>query len=304
LAKRKEIPGLNIALLDILTGALGAVIILFVSVPKKGVEEKQISSAEVEIIEKENTKLHSKIRSKNQEIEDLRKIVIELEGENELLTKRGEKERLENEGKRSLSSQESPQENSKADSFRGKGLPVDVGFKFKGKQLVFIIDVSGSMLRENRLGQVKAGIKMLITSLPKDYEVDIIFFPDQSNPYKPLWGATQKMDVDKKDEVYNFLYNLRARGFTPTKDALVYGLKNYPYASDIILLSDGAPTDGNQNRNADISEILLQINNLNKNKMRINTIGVGRSFIGDRSSKAYVFLNELAKDHGGFFYGF
>lgn len=34
MSKRKEVQGLNIALLDILTGALGAVIILYVAVPK------------------------------------------------------------------------------------------------------------------------------------------------------------------------------------------------------------------------------------------------------------------------------
>jgi hypothetical protein len=40
----------------------------------------------------------------------------------------------------------------------GDGL--DVGFKFKGQNIVFIIDTSLSMLTEDRMGQVKAGLKM------------------------------------------------------------------------------------------------------------------------------------------------
>lgn len=308
MSKKKEVAGLNIALLDILTGALGAVIILFVAVPKGSTKKQEIESkATIAVQEKEISKLHAQIKSKDEKVEELQKIVLELEGENRQLKQRGEEQEVEIKGLRNLASlkagpdsAEKPKEN-----FRGKGLPVDVGFKFKGKNIVFIIDVSGSMVREDRIGQVKAGLKMLVTSMPADYKLDVVHFPGKRRKYyQPLWEKLNTLDSYKKDEVYNFLLKLQARGYTPTRKALTYVLQNYPEASDIVLLSDGAPTNGNSNRQADISKLLLDIDKLNKNKVRINTIGVGSNFITKKDSKAYVFLRELARDHGGFFFGF
>lgn len=308
MAGKKEVTGLNIALLDILTGALGAVIILYVAVPKGATKKQEVASkATIAVQEKEILKLHAQIKSKDKKVEELQKIVLELEGENNMLKKRGEKQQVELEGLRSLASMRSGPDSAEKENqnFRGKGLPVDVGFKFKGKNIVFIIDVSGSMVREDRIGQVKAGLKMLITSMPSDYKLDVIHFPGENRSfYRPLWKDLNPLDPQRKDQVYNFLLKLRARGYTPTRKALTYALKNYPEASDIVLLSDGAPTNGNSNRQADISRLLLDVEKLNKNKVRINTIGVGSSFISKKDSKAYVFLRELARDHGGFFFGF
>ena len=50
--------------------------------------------------------------------------------------------------------------------------------------------------------------------------------------------------------------------------------------------------------------LLLEVGQKNKKSVRINTIGVGSSFLKNDGSRAYVFLQELARDHGGFFYGF
>lgn len=302
--KRREISGINIALLDILTGALGAVIILYVAVPKgqKAVQEvanvavkndKEIESRYEELKavsakiaekliqeQKENEKLSIKARASQDEIASLKDEI------------------------QKLKSVKAAVEEDK--DYRGKGLPVDVGFKFKGKKIVFLIDVSGSMNREDRIGQVKAGLKMLVTSMPKEYELDVVQFPGVSNTnFRPMWGGLRNLESFAKDSVYNFLLKLRARGYTPTREVLTYALTHYNDLSDIVLLTDGAPTLGNSSKEASISQILLDVQRLNrKKKVRINTIGVGSSFVRNRDSKAYVFLQELAKDHGGFFYGF
>ncbi|MEC7275244.1 MAG: vWA domain-containing protein [Bdellovibrionota bacterium] len=304
--KKREVAGLNIALLDILTGALGAVIILYVAVPKGSPSVQEVSAPspqslealeknyenlkaaakkiakQVEETEKKNQLLSETVSVKNEEIESLRK---ELE-------KRKAAGSLE---------VQPPEENQ----YRGKGLPVDVGFKFKGKKIVFIIDVSGSMVREDRIGQVKAGLKMLITSMPKDYALDVVQFPGRNRElFRPLWGYLKNLESYQKDEVYRFLLSLQARGYTPTRSALMYALSKYKDLTDIVLLTDGAPTNGNSSKEASISKLLMDINRKNSQKVRINTIGVGSSFVKNRGSKAYVFLQELAKDHGGFFYGF
>lgn len=308
MSRRREVPGLNIALLDILTGALGAVIILYVAVPKGSTKKFEVEAkATMTVQEKEITKLHAELKSNEQKVKDLQKIVLELEGKNKFLQQRGDDQKVELEGLRKLASQKSGPENAVKpnENWRGKGLPVDVGFKFKGKNIVFIIDVSGSMHREDRIGQVKAGLKMLITSMPNDYKLDVIYFPGSSRKYfQTLWGSLKTVETNEKSEIYRFLLKLRARGYTPTRKVLTHVLKNYPEATDIVLLSDGAPTAGNSNKEADISKLLIDVNKMNNTKIRINTIGVGSSFLQQRDSKAYVFLRELARDHGGFFFGF
>lgn len=311
MSRRKEVAGLNIALLDILTGALGAVIILYVAVPKGKETKRDVASkATIKVLEKQKTELHAEIRSKDQEIKDLQKIVLDIKAQRDKLKTQGDIQQKEIESLEKLTSQMAHKDDldkKKSEDYRGLGLPVDVGFKFKGKKIVFLIDVSGSMNRENRIGQVKAGLKMLITSMPADFELDVIYFPGRMGTlsyYSSLWGQLKPLEAYSKKEVYKFLLNLRAAGFTPTRKVLKDALEKYPEATDIVLLSDGAPTKGNTSRKADISKILFEIEKLNKNGVRINTIGVGSSFLKNEGSRAHVFLKELARDHGGFFYGF
>lgn len=308
MSRRREIPGLNIALLDILTGALGAVIILYVAVPKGSTKKFEVEAkATMTVQEKQITKLHAEVRSKDEKVKELQKIVLELEGKNKQLQQRGEDQEVELQGLRKLASLKSGPESAEKpnENWRGQGLPVDVGFKFKGKNIVFIIDVSGSMHREDRIGQVKAGLKMLITSMPNDYKLDVLYFPGRNRSYyQSLWGKLETLESHNKSDIYRFLLKLQARGYTPTRKVLTHVLKNYSEATDIVLLSDGAPTAGNSNKEADISRLLMDISKLNKREIRINTIGVGSSFLREKDSKAYVFLRELARDHGGFFFGF
>lgn len=309
MSKRKEVQGLNIALLDILTGALGAVIILYVAVPKGQETKREVASrATISVLEKEKTDLHAEIRSKEQRIKDLQKIVLDVQAERDKLKTQGDIQQKEIESLKEKTSQLAPPGESDKkvkEDYRGEGLPVDVGFKFKGKKIVFIIDVSGSMYREDRIGQVKAGLKMLITSMPSEYELDVIYFPGQDGDYySRLWGRFKPLDEANKKNIYNFLLKLRPGGFTPTRKVVIDALRKYPDASDLVLLSDGAPTKGNTNRKADIAKILLEVTNKNQNNVRINTIGVGSSFLKNSGSRAHVFLQELARDHGGFFYGF
>ncbi|MAF78473.1 MAG: hypothetical protein CME60_09940 [Halobacteriovoraceae bacterium] len=303
MASKKEIPGLNIALLDILTGALGAVIILFVTVPK-GVKdtpatEKARGPSAEEMAKESKESLSKKIQIREEVIKKLSQKIQNLEMESRNKESISEAKIRELQDKMKYMSAEIEQNN-----YQGKGLPVDVGFDFKGRNIVFIIDVSGSMNREDRIGQVKAGLKMLITSMPKDYNLDVVAFPNHPSAYRPLWGGLKALDEFNKDHIYRYLLNLRAVGFTPTAQVLNYAFDTYPNATDFVLLSDGAPTKGNSKIPDNISEILINVKQRNKKNIRISTIGVGSSFLDRKDSSAYVFLQELARDHGGFFVGF
>jgi len=85
---------------------------------------------------------------------------------------------------------------------------------------------------------------------------------------------------------------------------MLFALENYQNISDIVLLSDGAPTYHNSNKKDDIYDILEVIRKENTRKVQINCIGVGSEFTKDKTSDRYKFLSQLAQEHEGFFVGF
>ncbi|TNF30423.1 MAG: VWA domain-containing protein [Deltaproteobacteria bacterium] len=300
--KRRETNVFSIAFLDLLSGALGAVIILFVAVPKSKVEDP----TKKEIKEKEGFARQMTIEAQkdmmsdyqallNQK-EELEKKVSELEGKNrDLNTKNKE-----------LQSQTSQEKKEQQSSDRQTAsIPVDVGFKFKGKRVVFVIDVSGSMFMEDKIGQVKAGLKMLITSMGEDFSIDVVHFPDgMAREYRYLWGQPKQMTKRNKQVVYRFLHDLRPWGATPTRATMQFALRNYRDATDIVLLSDGAPTRSNSKQTDDIYAVISDIKSRNSKGVQINTIGVGSDFLMDTNNPKYIFLKRVAEQNQGFFVGF
>lgn len=293
--RKKEINVFNISFLDLLSGALGAVIILFIAVPKAKNENSQeeLTKRACSVTEKILDKCLNDLDAKKSEIQ---KLVSDSTMTSQTI------EKLKDEIKATQSKK--VEEKQKTENIQGKG-EADIGFKFKGKNIIFLIDVSGSMIGE-KIGQVKAGLKMLIASMGKDYSVDIVYFPHTRNQtHYALWGVSQPLTNEKiKDEVYGFLYDLQARGDTPTRAALIYALTNYPDATDIVLLSDGMPTVFGTTQIDSSDEIINDVMWHNSRKIQINTIGVGRSFLKNSNSNLYKFLKELSQKTNGFFYGF
>ncbi|MFG1499145.1 vWA domain-containing protein [Halobacteriovorax sp. XZX-3] len=281
--QRKSIDVFNISFLDLLSGALGAVIILFIVVPKNEAPTTVETPKEVCV---DNSQALSQCEKLAQ---DQKKVIKE------------------------LTAQITPPQAKPEPKPEPKPTPAptvknaDVGFNFKGKRVAFLIDVSGSMATDDRIGQVKAGLKMLIASMGKDYYVDIIYFPgkNRSSQYA-LWGVLQDLrDLKIKEEVYEFLAGLRPLGATPTRAALKYVIDQYPQLTDIVLLSDGSPTKSGRTTSPDsIEDIVRDITDKNRlRKVQINAIGVGATNFS-KSSNLYKFLKNLTDANNGFFYGF
>lgn len=274
--KRRQIEVFSISFLDLLSGALGAVIILYVAIPKN----KTVEEPPKEDIEK--VAMKSELQSSKQKIEELTKALADA---------------TEKLAKVPASIPEKTESTSSQD--------LDIGFKFKGKNIVFIIDTSYSMTDEDRMGQVKAGVKMLLTSLSNEYKIEVVQFPlGERAPFRSMWGTTKEFKSINRMDAFDFIYSLRPSGGTPTRDTLLYVLKNYESISDIVILSDGAPTYHNSNRKDDIYEILRLVREENYRKVQINTIGVGSNFLKDKESEQYKFLSLLASENNGFFVGF
>ena len=274
--KRRQIELFSLSFLDLISGALGAVIILYVAIPKNlpKIDPKE---------EIERASLKSELALSQAKIEEL-----------EAKLKASEAARVV----------APPVVDTVPEPVVG-GKNVDIGFKFKGKNIVFIIDTSYSMLQEDRMGQVKAGLKMFITSLPAEYKVDVVQYPlGERAPFRSMWGTTKDSSNANKTDIFDFIYSFRPSGGTPTRDALLFVLRNYENLSDIVLLSDGQPTYHNSNKKDDIYDILRVAREENPHKIQINAIGVGSSFIKDKTSDQYKFLSLLAEQSGGFFVGF
>ena len=105
-------------------------------------------------------------------------------------------------------------------------------------------------------------------------------------------------------DAFDYIYTLRPSGGTPTRDALMFVLENYEGISDIVLLTDGAPTFHNSNKKDDIYDIATKTYHMNQHQIQINTIGVGSDFIKDKNSERYQFLEILSSQNKGFFVGF
>lgn len=271
--KRRAIEVFSISFLDLLSGALGAVIILYVAIPKNVPTMAPRDNVVQEVLEADLKKTQS----------DLARV------QEELIAAQDKIGRLEA---------------AKVPGPAG-GKNLDIGFKFKGKEILFIIDTSFSMIEEDRMGQVKAGMKMLITSLSPDYKIEVIHYPYSDRaPFKTLWGVPKDNTALNQMDVFDFIVGLRPAGGTPTREVLLFALQNYEKITDVVLLSDGAPTLHNSNKKDDINDILRVVREVNTNKVQINCIGVGSEFTKDKASDRYKFLSQLSDESGGFFVGF
>ncbi|MBI2520056.1 MAG: VWA domain-containing protein [Bdellovibrio sp.] len=241
MSRKREIATISLSMLDLLSGALGAMMILYIAVPKAQQNFQQNNLAATNM--------------------------------------------------------------SSVESSKGEVIPANLGFKFKGKKVVFILDTSGSMEKEERIGQVKAGLKFFLTSLSDEYQIDLIHYPGSMvETYNPLFGELKKFTPQIKTQIFKMLYQIEPRGPTPTREALTFALTHYPELTDIVLLTDGAPTVGMTYAADDIGGILKMVQLLNHG-IQISGLGIGRKFLDEPNDPKFQFLFNLAQQNGGFFYG-
>lgn len=188
------------------------------------------------------------------------------------------------------------------------------GFDIKDKNVVFVVDLSGSMddaPETDKLDQVKAGLKMMVATMDETYKIDVVTFPKSKTEfYGYKYGKLTTVSESVKYDVYRYLSNLKAFGCTPTRQVLDFVLtaSAYKSAGTVILLSDGAPTlppNPMECDNDDIPEVLANIKGKNAGSRVINCIGVGADFRNENmGNPAVKFMNDLAKQNEGFYIGF
>lgn len=140
------------------------------------------------------------------------------------------------------------------------------------KDVVFVLDTSGSMLDNGKIDQAKNALNFCISSLKESDRFNLITFATDVRPFKPgLQGVTK----DIREEALKWVKDIEARGGTNINDALLAALgmidANSKRPFMVVFLTDGLPTVGEVNMDG----ILKNVAAKNTANVRVFTFGVG-----------------------------
>jgi Ca-activated chloride channel homolog len=161
----------------------------------------------------------------------------------------------------------------------------------KDASLTFVIDVSGSMDMDNRLGLVKRSLELLVEQLrPRDRVGIVVYGSEARIVLEPTSGSD-------KGRILEAIYSLRPEGATNAEAGirLGYQLAMHAYNPEginrVILCSDGVANVGVTGPDA----ILEEVRHYVEEKVTLTTIGFGMDNYND------VLMEQLADNGDGFY---
>lgn len=171
---------------------------------------------------------------------------------------------------------------------QGYDVPAD---ERKDAALTFVIDVSGSMDMDNRLGLVKQSLEMLVEQLRRDDTVSIVVYGSEARVVlEPTRGSNSGRILDA-------IYSLQPEGSTNAEAGLRLGYRMAmeAYKRDginrVILCSDGVANVGETEANS----ILDEIDHYVAEGVTLTTVGFGMDNYND------TLMEQLADQGNGFY---
>jgi Ca-activated chloride channel family protein len=171
-----------------------------------------------------------------------------------------------------------------------QGYQVPAGER-KPASLTFVIDVSGSMDMDNRLGLVKRSLELLVEQLRPDDSVSIVVYgTDARVVLEPVSGFY-------KDEILSAIYRLQPEGATNAEAGIRLGYQmalrayNPEGINRVILCSDGVANVGNTEATVILDEIRGHV----QEGVTMTTIGFGMDNYND------TLMEQLADNGNGFY---
>jgi Ca-activated chloride channel family protein len=140
----------------------------------------------------------------------------------------------------------------------------------ENKDIIFILDVSGSMSGE-KLEQAKKALLYCVNNLNVGDHFNVIRFSTEAYS---LFKSLEKANKQNINEAKRFIDDLQAIGGTNIEEAFNIAFKNYKESNRphfVVFLTDGKPTIGEMDDNKLVKKIL----NTNKTNSRIFTFGIG-----------------------------
>ncbi|MCD4686890.1 MAG: von Willebrand factor type A domain-containing protein [Anaerolineae bacterium] len=159
--------------------------------------------------------------------------------------------------------------------------------------LIFVIDVSGSMQREDRLELLKDALELLVDQLREDDRVGIVVYSDQSR------AILEPTSAANADRIMDGINRLQPEGSTNVADGMLLGYamaqeyKRDGELTRVIVLSDGVGNVGPTGPD----EILAMVRDGTEDGITLSTIGFGMGNYNDET------MERLANDgNGNYFY--
>jgi Ca-activated chloride channel homolog len=155
--------------------------------------------------------------------------------------------------------------------------------------LTFVIDVSGSMSGETRLGLVKESLNLLVNNLRDDDTVSIVTYADGAKT------VLQPTSIRERETILNKINSLQTEGSTYAEAGLRlgYDVAKSVYRDDainrVILLSDGVANVGETGPDSILNIVADHVSR----GITLSTIGFGMGNYND------VLMEQLANDGNG-----
>ncbi len=172
----------------------------------------------------------------------------------------------------------------------------DVPMGQKPSNLVFLIDVSGSMSTPERLPLLKSGLRMLVDKLTESDKVSIVTYAGASGI------ALQPTSGDRKTDILRVIEGLQAQGGTNggagIQTAYEMAVSNFINGgvNRVILATDGDFNIGITNQN----DLVRLIEDKAKSGVFLTVLGFGNNFkdsllvkLADRGHGNYAFIDGL-----------
>jgi len=156
------------------------------------------------------------------------------------------------------------------------------------KNLIFVIDTSGSMSEDGKIDQAKKALSFCVNSLNPGDRFNIIGFSTEARPFK---DSLVNFDKDSQEEARAYSEKINARGGTAIDHALTMAVTmagKEKGLTMVLFLTDGKPTIGEHNT----ARILENARKQNTSKSRIFVFGVGYDVNTD-------LLDKLAEESRG-----
>ena len=159
----------------------------------------------------------------------------------------------------------------------------------KDAALTFVVDVSGSMAEENRLGLVKKALTLLVDRLRPTDKVGIVVYGSQGRLVLPHTG------VNRRAEILAAIDSLHPDGATNAEEGLRIGYDlawrnaEVDHINRVILCSDGVANVGQTGPDDILTEIRAHV----KRGVTLSTVGFGMGNYND------ILMEKLANAGNG-----
>ncbi len=165
--------------------------------------------------------------------------------------------------------------------------------------LTFVIDVSGSMAREDRLGLVKKSLRLLIDNLKPEDKIGIAVYESRGRKVMDHKGLVEK------DDILATIDSLSTGGSTYAEEGIRIGYEmaekafKQGYINRVILCTDGVANEG-QTGSADILKVIKE--KADKG-ITLSAIGFGMGNyndvlleqLGDKGNGHYAYVDTIAE---------